>query len=113
MVKIKDVKNDLKKVETQLTDCKGLKVFINEVLNSTRKENQSDKLAQRNNSQANEDLEDPSNFFITKSKKSQIQNENEKQSSIPMNPKQFKKLIMNLKKENLFVIGLINEEEKL
>ena len=35
------------------------------------------------------------------------------EATIPVNPKQFKKLIMNLKKENLFMIEHINEEEKL
>lgn len=32
---------------------------------------------------------------------------------IPVTAKQFKKLIMHLKKENLFIIDHINEEEKL
>ena len=32
---------------------------------------------------------------------------------IPLSTKEFKKMIMNLKKENLFLIEHINEEEKI
>ena len=32
---------------------------------------------------------------------------------IPVSTKEFKKMIMNLKKENLFLIEHINEEEKI
>ena len=51
-------------------------------------------------------------MFITKTKQ-QNQQKAGGDPEIPLSTKEFKKLIMNLKKENLFLIEHINEEEKI
>eukprot|EP00347_Sterkiella_histriomuscorum_P004118 403361685 len=114
---IKDVKNDLKKVDGSLTDYKELKTFIHQVLIQTKTEEEEQNCIANQKSQEIGDQiegqEDPSNIFITNQKKNSINKKAKTDDDLPVNTKQFKKLIMNLKKENLFVIGLINEEEKL
>ncbi|CDW91642.1 UNKNOWN [Stylonychia lemnae] len=113
---IKEIKNDLKKVDTQLTDYKELKSFVKQVLKQTSKDEK--KPTSSINDEMNvsdEEPEDQSSVFITKTKRADKAGKPQKvvDEDLPINTKQFKKLIMHLKKENLFIIENINEEEKL
>jgi hypothetical protein len=65
------------------------------------------------NGDVHEGLEEQDNtdVFITKTKQAIQQKGIDPE--IPLSTKEFKKLIMNLKKENLFLIEHINEEERI